>query len=90
MQARILPMPQNSTAKWSNWMSYLDRVESEIKSLQSYLDYFNPDNTLVNITPVQESDNTFSYTLDTLKFEKIFIKEIEGLLNEDWYFNSFS
>ena len=48
MQARILPMPQNSTAKWSNWMSYLDRVESEIKSLQSYLDYFNPDNTLVN------------------------------------------
>ena len=70
MQARILPMPQNSTAKWSNWMSYLDRIESEIKSLQSYLDYFNPDNVLKNIEPIQESNNTFTYALDTLNFRE--------------------
>ena len=70
MQARILPMPQNSTAKWSNWMSYLDRIESEIKSLQSYLDYFNPDNTLVNIEPEQRANNEFYYNLDTLNFRE--------------------
>lgn len=70
MQARILPMPQNSTAKWSNWMSYLDRIESEIKSLQSYLDYFNPDNTLVHIEPEERADNEFYYNLNTLKFRE--------------------
>ena len=70
MQARILPMPQNSTAKWSNWMSYLDRIESEIKSLQSYLDYFNPDNTLVNIEPEQRNGNEFYYNLNTLNFRE--------------------
>ena len=51
-------------------MSYLDRIESEIKSLQSYLDYVNPDNTLVHIEPEARADNEFYYNLNTLKFRE--------------------
>lgn len=70
MQARILPMPQNSVAKWSNWMNYLNKIESEIKSLKGYLNYFNPDNILINIIPEPGPDNKFYYTLDNLKFRE--------------------
>ena len=38
----------NGTGKWKSWSQYTNKLALEIKSLQDYLNYFNPDYYIVN------------------------------------------
>ena len=38
----------NGSGKWQSWSQYTNKLELEIKSLQDYLNYFNPDYYVVN------------------------------------------
>lgn len=43
MNRRIFPLNINDTKTWKNWSSYINWLDSEIESINSYLKYWNPD-----------------------------------------------
>lgn len=89
----------NGNGKWRSWSSYTNKLALEIKSLQDYLNYFNPDYYIVNDKlegsegPTETNE---SYTNNiVIKYKDIVTGESGYIVRPQWlsfrqgYYNEF-